>query len=355
MKKSKVLIAMGLCTMLLATGCGKNDTAANKYKDYVDLAKYKGIEVVPTSTEVTDQEIEDMITQNLNNKSEDKEVKGRAVKDGDTVTIDFVGKVDGKEFEGGSAEDYKLVIGSHSFVDDFEEQLIGSNIKDVVDVNVTFPEDYQKEELAGKDANFTVTVKGISEKVVPELTDAWVKENSEQKTVDEYRKALRNQKQAEKNEIARTNKTADVLTTIVENSKIKDYPKDEVDNYVTTMIDYYKSMAPQLGVDYKTFVTQYLGKTEKQFEEEAEKMAKDTVAREMVCFLIADKEGMTVSEEDYNAGVEKYVSEGKADTAEALEKQYGKEAIEQNILLEKVLDFITESAVEVDSLDKTAK
>ena len=89
--------------------------------------------------------------------------------------------------------------------------------------------------------------------------------------------------------------------------------------------------------------------------EEAEKMAKDTVAREMVCFLIADKEGMTVSEEDYNAGVEKYVSEGKADTAEALEKQYGKEAIEQNILLEKVLDFITESAVEVDSLDKTAK
>ena len=128
MKKSKVLIAMGLCTMLLATGCGKNDTAANKYKDYVDLAKYKGIEVVPTSTEVTDQEIEDMITQNLNNKSEDKEVKGRAVKDGDTVTIDFVGKVDGKEFEGGSAEDYKLVIGSHSFVDDFEEQLILANL-----------------------------------------------------------------------------------------------------------------------------------------------------------------------------------------------------------------------------------
>lgn len=355
MRKSKILLtATMFCTMLFAAGCSKSDTT--DYSKYVELGEYKGIEVTVDSTDVTDEEVTTQIEATLKKAATKEEVTDRAVEDGDIVNIDYVGKVGGEKFDGGSAEDYDLTIGSGSFIDDFEDQLIGANIGDVVKVNVTFPDDYSSKDLAGKDAVFTVTINGIKETVVPKLTDKWVKKYTaddevQYTTVEEYKEAVKADLKVQKEEAAATNKTADVLTAIVENSKITGYPEDEIDAYIADMKAYYESIASMYGTDFKTLLTSMFNMTEEQFNEEANTLAKETIARQMVCKLIAKSEGMTVSDEEYQAGLEQYATDYSNDsttyTAESFEEEYGKDVITENILLEKVLDFITENAVEV--------
>lgn len=356
MRKSKILLTATMCcTMLFAAGCSKSE--ATDYSKYVELGEYKGIEVTMDSTEVTDEEVTTQIETTLTNAATEEEVTDRAVEDGDIVNIDYVGKVDGEEFDGGSAEAYDLTIGSGTFIDDFEEQLIGANIGDVVEVNATFPEEYsQNEDLAGKEAVFTVTINSIKESVVPKLTNKWVKEYTaddevQYTTVEEYKEAVKADLKAQKEETAATNKTADVLTAIVENSTISGYPEDEIDAYIADMKAYYESYASMFGYDFETFLSGMFGMTEEQFNEEANTLAKETIARQMVCKLIAEAEGMTVSDEEYQAGLEQYAidysSESKEYTPESFEEEYGKDVVTENILLQKVLDFITESAVEV--------
>ena len=356
MRKSKILLTATMCcAMLFAAGCSKKSETTD-YSKYVELGEYKGIEVTVDSTDVTDEEVTAQIETTLESAATEEEVTDRAVEDGDIVNIDYVGKIDGKEFEGGSAEAYDLTIGSGSFIDDFEEQLIGANIGDVVEVNVTFPEDYTNEYVAGKDAVFTVTINGIKETIVPKLTDKWVKEYTADAdvkctTVDEYKEVVKADLKAQKEEAAATNKTADVLTTIVENSTINGYPEEEIDAYISDMKTYYESYASMLGTDLQTFLTSYMGMTEEQFNEEANTLAEATIARQMVCKLIAKAEGMTVSDEEYQAGLEQYAidysTDSQAYTPEEFEEAYGKDVVTENILLEKVLDFITENAVEV--------
>ena len=356
MRKSKILLtATMFCTMLFAAGCSKSETT--DYSKYVELGEYKGIEVTVDSTDVTDEEVTAQIEATLKSAATKEEVTDRPVEDGDIVNIDYVGKVDGEKFDGGSAEDYDLTIGSGSFIDDFEDQLIGANIGDVVKVNVTFPEDYSpNEDLAGKDAVFTVTINSIKETVVPKLTDKWVKKYTaddevQYTTVEEYKEAVKADLKAKKEEEAATNKTADVLTAIVENSKINGYPEDEIDAYISDMKAYYESIATMYGTDFETLLTGMFNMTVEDFNEEANTLAEATIARQMVCKLIAKAEGMTVSNEEYQAGLEQYAadysSESKTYTAEEFEKEYGKDVITENILLEKVLDFVTENSVEV--------
>ncbi len=352
MRKSKLLlVATMCCTMLLFAGCSKKTT---DYSKYVELGEYKGIEVTVDSTEVTDDEVDTRIESILESDAQDVDVTDRAVQTDDIVNIDYVGKIDGKEFEGGSAKDYNLTIGSGTFIDDFEDQLVGAKIGDVVEVNATFPDEYESnEELAGKEAVFTVTINSIKETVVPKLTDDWVKEYTEEKykTVDEYKESVKADLKTEKEEAAQINKTADVLTKIVENSKITGYPEDEVETYVKDMKSQYEYFASMYGLEFDDFITSWFGKSVDEFEKEINTLAKETIARQMVCKLIAQAEGMTVSEEEYQAGLEKYAVEYTTSsttyTPESFEKAFGKDVVTENILLEKVLEFITENAVEV--------
>ena len=166
-------------------------TATVALKPEVTLGEYKGIEVEKKEVEVTDEEVEAEINKVRESNARMLDIDDRATQDGDTVLIDFDGYVDGKQFEGGKADDYSLVLGSHSFIDNFEEQLVGKNIGDDVEVNVTFPENYQAAELAGKPATFKVTVKEIKSKELPELNDELVQDISEFKTVDEYKADLK--------------------------------------------------------------------------------------------------------------------------------------------------------------------
>lgn len=351
MRKNKVLLAATLCcAMIFTAGCGKK-SATKDYSKYVELGQYKGIEVTVQSTEVTDDEVTKEIDERLNNDSENKEVKDRAIKKDDIANIDYVGKIDGKEFEGGSAEGTDLTIGSGQFIPGFEDQLIGVKKGETVDVKCTFPEDYQNEDVAGKDAVFTVTVNSIKEKVVPKLTDAWVKESSsdEYKTVEAYKEGVKAELVKNKENQAEVQKTADVLTAIVKNSKISGYPEDEIDEYIDEMKQYYEQMMSMYGMTFDQYLEQ-MGQTEEDFREEAKTAAQATIGRQMVCKMIAKAEGMTVTEEEYKKGLEdyaqKYSTTSKTYTAEEFEEAYGKDVVEENILLEKVLTFITDNAVE---------
>lgn len=356
MKKRKLLLTATMCcTMLFAVGCSKEETT--DYSKYVELGEYKGIEVTLDSTEVTEDEVTEKIKSTLESDKSNVEVTDRAVKDGDIVNIDYAGKVDGEAFDGGTAEGQDLTIGSGTFIDDFEEQLIGSNIGDTKTIDVTFPDNYSNNpDLAGKDAEFTVTINSIKEVVVPELTDEWVteytaKDETPYTTVKEYKKAVRAELEAQKVEDAATNKTADVLTAIIDNSTIKGYPEDEINGYIQSMKEYYESFASAYGYDFETFLSGWFGMTQEEFEEEANTLAEATIGRQMVCKLIAKAEGMTVSDEEYQTALEQYAKDYSTDsktyTTAEFEEEHGKDVITENILLEKVLDFITENAVEV--------
>jgi len=169
-------------------------TATVALKPEVTLGEYKGIEVEKKEVEVTDEEVEAEINKVRESNARMLDIDDRATQDGDTVLIDFDGYVDGKQFEGGKADDYSLVLGSHSFIDNFEEQLVGKNIGDDVEVNVTFPENYQAEELQGKPAVFKVKIKEIKVKELPELDDDFAQDVSNFDTIAEYKENLQRTK-----------------------------------------------------------------------------------------------------------------------------------------------------------------
>lgn len=346
MKKSRIIIALGLTTMLLATGCKKE--SSDDYSTYVELGEYKGIEVTVDYTEITEDDVTKQIETNLANAATTEEVTDRAIEDGDIVKLDYEGSVEGEVFEGGTATDASLTIGSGRFIDDFEEQLIGHKIGDAVEVNVTFPEDYSPNpDLAGKDAKFDVLIKGISIKKTPKLTDKWVAKNTDYTTVDEYKEGVKADLEAAALESDLNQKTAAVLSKIVENSTIKGYPQDEIDAYVKELSSYVDYLASLFGADRATVLTTYYQMTEEEFEEESLTAAKDVVGRQMICKLIAEKENITLTDEEYNKAALELAANYQIKTVEEFETQYGKDVIYETILLEKVLDFITEQSVEV--------
>lgn len=315
------------------------------YNEYITLGEYKNFNLSLEVEEVTEDDVTEWITYELENTAKDSEVTDRAAILGDTVNIDFEGYVDEVQFDGGTATDYSLVLGSNSFIPGFEDQLVGSKTGDVVNVNTSFPEDYGKEELNGKDVLFVVTINGIYESVVPELNDEWVTNNTTYANVDEYKKGVKADLEAEALTTAKDNLTYDILDKIVSNSTIIGYPETEVNNYATYLQEYYAYYASMLGMDAATFFEVYMGKTEEEFAEESIVMAQDTIVRQMICQLIAEKEELPIPEELYTEYVTDYATNYGYESVEAFENDYGKEMIENNIRMELALEFVYDNNV----------
>lgn len=210
-------------------------TATVAVKPEVTLGDYKGIEVEKKTAEVTDEELQAEIDKVRESNSRMITIEDRAVEDGDITTIDFEGFVDGEPFEGGKGEDYPLTIGSHSFIDNFEEQLIGKKIGEETEVNVTFPEQYQAKELQGKPAVFKVTVKEIKVKELPEVDDDFAQDVSEFDTVDEYKEDLKKKLLENKEAALKREKEEDVVGKIIENATME-IPDPMVDTQVRQMV-----------------------------------------------------------------------------------------------------------------------
>ena len=257
-------------------------TATVAVKPEVTLGEYKGIEVERAVVEVTDEDVENELKKVQNQNSRLLTVEDRPVQDGDQTLIDFDGYIDGKQFDGGKSEDYSLTIGSHSFIDTFEEQLIGKNIGEECEVNVTFPEQYHAKELAGKPAVFKVKIKEIKVKELPELNDEFAEEVSEFDTLDEYKNDIRAKLLESKEKTATTENENRVVGKVVENASM-DIPEPMIDTQVRSMINDYARRMQSQGMSMEQYM-QYTGMTleslQNQTKPQAEKSIRKVLTKE---------------------------------------------------------------------------
>ncbi len=336
MKKKIGLVAMGLLLSLLAVGCSEKQKTS-EYTQYVTLGEYKNIEVTVDSVEVTDEELDNRVAGMFR----------EAIEMGDTANLNYEGLLDGVAFEGGTAENYNLTIGSGQFIPGFEEQLVGVKLGDTVALDLTFPEDYTSEELAGKAVVFNVTVNSIVGVEAAELNEDFVKSNTEFATVEEYKESVKAEMLVEKEEIAKTNKIASVWDVVKTNATVNSYPEDLVTKYSDSMKNYYTQFASMYGMQLADYITA-VGSTEEEFEAECRTYGEEATAEYMILTMIANQENITISDEEYAEELAKAVEEAGATSAEELEEAYGgKEVLKENFLFNKIIEYVADAAVEV--------
>ncbi len=312
------------------------DLPAYDASEYVTLGEYKGLTVEVDPVEVTDEQVMDKIA------SETKQTLTEGtVEDGDTVNIDYVGKIDGEEFDGGSAEGYDLEIGSCTFIDGFEDGIIGMQVGDTKDLELTFPEDYHSEELAGKDVVFTVTVNSISR--VPELTDEVADSVVEGMTAEAYQESVRQDLEDAAKESQKSDAQQKLLQAVYENATISGYPEENLQYTIKRATDYYEWLASMYGMSLDDYLTNY-GMTQDEFKEQIQPVAEEALGEEMTLLAIAKEENIEVSDEEYEAGLERYAEAQGMDDPSKLEEAYGENYIRNSLLQEKVLDFLYENA-----------
>jgi len=345
MKRKIALFALLVAAVTTMTACG-DEVNPNKY---VTLGEYKGIAVsVAPKDEVTQEDIDNYIQSAVEGQTSYEDVTGRAIQTGDTVNIDYVGKKDGVEFEGGSSADggYDLEIGSGSFIEGFEEGLIGANIGDTLDLNLTFPEDYSTADLAGADVVFTVSVNSIKEAVIPELSDELVPTlAAECKTVDEYKEYVKNllEEQVQSSFDQTVQSTA--FQNVFAASTVSEPPQDMIDYYVEQTMLNADTYAGYYGLEREAFITEQLQMTMEDFEAQAQEMAIEASKQELVVRAIAKKEKLKVTTDEINTFATENMAMYGYESAEAMIEEIGESEIEYYLLNTKVLEFLAENAV----------
>lgn len=322
-------------------------TAEVAVKPEVTLGDYKGIEVAKATIRVTEAEIMAEIEKERDAQSRIVPVEDRAVADGDITTIDFEGFVDGEAFEGGKGTDYPLTIGSHSFIDTFEEQLIGANIGEEKEINVTFPEEYHAKELAGKPATFKVTVKEIKVKELPEVDDEFAQEVSEFETLKDYKKDVKKQIKERKEKQALTEKEDAVIEKIIENAKM-DIPQAMIDTQIRQMTDEFAGRLQQQGLSMEQYM-QFTGLTPDKLTEQMQPQALRRIQSRLVLEAIVDAEKIEVSDEKLDEEIAK-MAEMYQMEADKLKEYMGdaeKEQMKKDIAVQEAVTLVTKEAVEV--------
>lgn len=322
-------------------------TAEVAVKPEVELGEYKGVEVPKSDVSVSDEEVMAEIDKEREQNSRIITVDDRVVEDGDMTVIDFEGFVDGVAFEGGKGTDYPLTIGSHSFIDTFEEQLIGKNIGEEVDVNVTFPEEYHAEELKGKPALFKVTVKEIKKKELPELDNDFVEDVSEFSTVDEYKASIKTKIEEKKADEAKSAKEEATIEKIIEGAKME-IPDAMVDSQVRQMAEDFARRISAQGLTIDQYF-QYTGLTSDKLLEQMRPQALKRIQSRLVLEAVADKENFEVTDEDVNNEINDMASayQMEADKLKDLLTDADKENMKRDIQVKKAVEFVTENAKEV--------
>jgi len=313
-------------------------------KPEVTLGEYKGIEVETTEVTVTDEDIDAEINKVREQNSRIVPVEDRAIEDGDIATIDFEGFVDGEAFEGGKGEDYALTIGSHSFIDTFEEQLIGKSIGDEVEVNVTFPEKYQVEDLQGKPALFKVKVKGIKVKELPEVDEDFVQDISEFDTVDEYKEDVKKTILERKEKAAKTDKENKIIEKIIEGAKME-IPDAMVDEQSRMMVNEMAQNMQSQGLTIEQYM-QFTGLTPELMAEQMKPQALKRIQSRLVLEAVADAEGFEISDEEVDEQIKK-MAESYQMEFDKLKEYIGENETKQmksDLAVQKAVDFIVENA-----------
>ncbi|MBR3173703.1 MAG: trigger factor [Eubacterium sp.] len=313
-------------------------------KPEVKLGKYKGVKVEKVEAEVTDEDIENRLNQDKEQNARLVAADDKEIENGDQAIIDFEGFVDDKPFEGGKGEDYPLVIGSHSFIDTFEDQLVGKKVGDEVDVNVTFPEQYQAAELAGKPALFKVKIKEIKVKEYPEIDDEFAQEVSEFDTLDEYKEDIRKKlTEAKENEAARETESR-IIEAIVKDSKM-DIPEKMIDTACDQMVEEFARNMQMQGIAFEQYL-QMTGSTLEQMKEQVKPQAEARVQSSLVLEAIVDAENIEAKDADVDDEILKMSEQYGMEVEKINEmlRDEDRENIKKDICIRKAAELIVNEA-----------
>lgn len=358
MKKQKITAIALACVLILGmTGCGNNK--AKSYSKYVELGEYKGIEYTKEVTEVTEDDIQQRLDSFVSGLAEDEEITDRAVEDGDIVNIDYVGTMDGEEFDGGTASGQDLTIGSGSFIPGFESGLVGHNIGEKVSLDIQFPDPYQNNpDFAGKDVNFAVTINSIKVTSTPELTDALVKENTDFDTIDAYKESIRAELAETNENYAEQQAQNDIFTKVMDGCKITGYDEAEVKELVDQEFESFKQSAEtyvNYGYTYEDVLAANGYQTEDELKEGITEYIKSYLNQKMVMYCIADKEGIKATSEETDKMVQEYMDTYQVQTKEEVYEYFGDDYFAFRVLADKVMEFLKDNAVLVDSTEESSE
>ena len=317
-------------------------TAEVAVRPEVELGEYKGVEIEKTTFEVTDEDVEAEVKKAQEQNSREI-VKEGAAELGDTVVIDYVGSVDGVEFEGGAGKDYALELGSNSFIPGFEDQLVGAAAGADVDVNVTFPEKYHAEDLAGKDALFKVTVHEVKAKELPEADDEFAQEVSEFETMADYKEDLKKKLVERKTEEAKAERQHKVMDVVVANAKM-DIPEAMVQKSTDDMMNQYAQELSSQGLSMDIYF-QYTGMTPQELAEQMKPQALANIKNRLVLDAIAAAENIEISDEDIEAEIQR-LAEMWSMEADKVRSYMDFDVMKKDMSAQKALDMITDAAVE---------
>ena len=312
-------------------------------KPEVKLGEYKGLHADVEEPTVTEDELAARLKEEQEKNAAESDVEGRPVKEGDTVHLDYAGTIDGVPFEGGTAQDQELVIGSHSFIEGFEEQMVGMNIGEEKDLNVTFPEAYHAAELAGKPAVFHVKVNAISEKILPELDDEFASEVSEFETLDAYKESLKAEILKSKQELAKTEKENKLLEKAVENAEM-DIPDMMIESQAEDLVRDFGQRLEMQGLRLEQYL-QYTGMTMPQMVEQYKEQAKKRIQGRLVLEAIAKAEGLEATEEDLENEYKKMAEQYSMEVEKVKEYMGSQEdGVKEDLATQKALDLLVAEA-----------
>ena len=319
-------------------------------EDYVTLGEYKGVEVTLDEPEITDEYLDGYIEYVQQNNAVSTPVTDRAVEMGDVVNIDYVGKIDGVAFDGGSAQGSDLTIGSGQFIDGFEDGCIGMKVGETKDVEATFPDPYKNNpDLAGKVAVFTVTVNSISVEEIPELTDEYVQSLSLEgcTNVEEYRAYVYDVLLEQQQESYESDKADLAYEKVAAECEFKDAPEAMVTRMNNTLTSNLSSYASTYGVDLGTYVSAMYGGTAEEYETTLLEQSKMMAQHYLMIQAIADREGLSVSDEELEEQLSQEAQDYGYETVEEYKSLVDVEAFREYLMTQKVLAFLGENAVAV--------
>lgn len=315
-------------------------------KPEVKLGAYLETEVTILKPEASEKEIEQEIQKKLEQNAEMVVKESGVLENGDTAVFDFSGSVDGEKFEGGTAENYELVIGSGNFIPGFEEQMVGMASEEEKNVVVTFPEDYQEKSLAGKEAVFACKLHEIKQRLVPELNEEFITELNDEtlKTVEDYKNSVKAEVVAQKEAQNKNHVRATVIAKAVENAEFE-IPEEMVDEEVLRSLEQTKQQIQQYGLDYNTYL-QYMGKTEEAFKEELKVQSRKTLAEQLVIEAIGAAEALKAEAEEIEAKYNEIVEQYKAQnvTLEQAKQAIPEASISAEIVYGKTIELLVEKA-----------
>lgn len=347
MKKRTAACAVFLGVTLALSGCATGQIS----NDHISISRYKGVEVpkVEGIPEITDESVDNNIETVREGFSKTKDVTDRAIQEGDILVIDYAASADGQAIDGGQGTGYELTVGSGSFYEGFDENLIGHAAGDKLKVEHTFAKDYSNTALAGKEATIDVTVRSVKEKELPDLTDEFVQTISQKSdTVEEYREEVKKLLEENNKEYIQTELMDAAWEQVLENTEVKEYPKDRVETEKQSLYDHYREGADMYEMELPEFLSK-MDMTEEEFEKKAEEAARSNVKEDLVVELIAEKENIRLDKKEYKKAKKELAEEMGYEDVEAMEKEASADAVRRYILRDKVKEWVAGNCIQAAS------